>query len=226
MNKKNILCYGDSNTWGFVPIIFDYETFHMERYSRGLRWPGFMQNLLGNDYFVIEEGLNGRTTDVEYPDILARSGISYLEPCLYSHSPLDLVIILLGVNDLKVIFNRSIKDISVGLEKLIKIIKKSPYGKDLKSAPEILVVGPPHLLHEGYLDADNEPVFTGGMEKSNQFNDDFSNLAKNNNCHYINLGNKVKVSEIDGLHLDKVGHAKVGKLMASAVKNILSPSKK
>ena len=102
---KHILCFGDSNTWGFIPTIFDYETFHMERYSRDLRWPGFMQNLLGNDYFVIEEGLNGRTTNVEYPDIQGRSGTSYLEPCLYTHSPLDLVIILLGVNDLKVIFD-------------------------------------------------------------------------------------------------------------------------
>ena len=221
MNKKNILCFGDSNTWGFVPIIFDYETFHMERYSRDLRWPGFMQNLLGNDYFVIEEGLNGRTTNVEYPDIKGRSGTSYLEPCLYTHSPLDLVIIFLGVNDLKVIFDRSIKEISLGLEKLIRIINKSTYGKDLKSPPEILVVGPPRLLHEGYLDANNEPVFTGGMEKSNQFHDYFSNLARDNNCHYINLGNKVKVSKIDGLHLDELGHAKVGELIASEVKNIL-----
>jgi len=221
MNKKNILCFGDSNTWGFIPTIFDYETFHMERYSRDIRWPGFMQNLLGNDYFVIEEGLNGRTTDVDYPDIPGRSGISYLEPCLYTHSPIDLVIILLGVNDLKLIFNRSIKDISMGLEKLIKIIKNSSYGKDLKSAPEIMIVGPPHLLHEGYLDANNEPVFTGGMAKSNQFHDYFSNLAKDNNCHYINIGNKVKVSKIDGLHLDEVGHAKVGELIASKVKHIL-----
>ena len=221
MNKKNILCFGDSNTWGFIPTVFDYETFHMERYSRDIRWPGFMQNLLGNDYFVIEEGLNGRTTDVDYPDISGRSGISYLEPCLYTHSPIDLVIILLGVNDLKLIFNRSIKDISMGLEKLIKIIKNSSYGKDLKSAAEIMIVGPPHLLHEGYLDANNEPVFTGGVAKSNQFHDYFSNLAKDNNCHYINLGNKVKVSKVDGLHLDEVGHAKVGKLIASEVKHIL-----
>ncbi len=222
MNKKNILCFGDSNTWGFVPCVFDYDTFHMERYSRNIRWPGVMQNLLGNDYFIIEEGLNGRTTDIEYPDVKGRSGTSYLEPCLYSHSRVDLVIIQLGINDLKVIFNRNIKAISEGLEKLIKIIRDSSYGKDFKSAPRILIVGPPHLLHEGYLDANNEPVFTGGMKKSNQFHDYFSILAKKSECDYLNLGDKVKVSDLDGLHLDQNGHKKVGILLASAVKSLFT----
>ena len=112
MKERNILCYGDSNTWGFVPIIFDYETNYMARYSFDKRWTGILQKELGNNYRIIEEGLNGRTTNIDYPDVKGRSGTSYLNPCLYSHAPLDLVIIQLGVNDLKTIFNRTIEDIA------------------------------------------------------------------------------------------------------------------
>ena len=220
MHKKNILCFGDSNTWGFVPCIFDYNTFNIDRYSKKVRWPGVMQNILGGGYYVIEEGLNGRTTNIEYPDIEGRSGTSYLNPCLYSHSPLDLVIIQLGINDLKSIFNRSIQDIVKGIEELIKIIKDTNYGPNFKSPPKILIVGPPLLLHEGYLDQNNELVFVGGVEKSKQFHNFFSTLAYKKDCYYLNLGDKVKVSNIDGLHLDENGHKKVGEIMASNVFSI------
>ena len=220
MNKKNILCFGDSNTWGFVPSVFDYETFYMERYSKDERWPGVMQKRLGNKFYVIEEGLNGRTTNVEYPDIEGRSGTSYLNPCLYSHAPLDLVVIQLGVNDLKVIFNRSVKEIVGGLEELVKITNDTIYGPHLNGPPKILIVGPPLLLHEGYLDADNELVFVGGVEKSKQFHNYFSELANKKKCFYINLADKVTVSNIDGLHLDSNGHRKVGEILAAYISTI------
>ena len=220
MNKINILCFGDSNTWGFVPCIFDYETFYIERYSKDNRWPGIMQKRLGNKFYVIEEGLNGRTTNVEYLDIQGRSGTSYLNPCLYSHSPLDLVIIQLGVNDLKVTFNRSVKEISDGLESLVEIINNTSYGTNFNGPPKILIVGPPLLLHEGYLDADNNLVFVGGVEKSKQFHYYFSEVANKKKCFYVNLADKVRVSDIDGLHLDINGHKEVGKIMASFVSSI------
>ena len=86
----------------------------MERYPLSKRWPGIMGDILGSEYHIIEEGLNGRTTNVEYPDILGRSATSYIEPCLYSHSPLDIVIVQLGINYLKNIFNREILSISNG----------------------------------------------------------------------------------------------------------------
>ena len=101
MSIKNILCFGDSNTWGFVPGAFDPETLYMKRYSILERWPGLLRDMMGADYHIIEEGLNGRTTNVEYPDLSGRSGISYILPCLYSHSPLDLVVLNIGINDIK-----------------------------------------------------------------------------------------------------------------------------
>ena len=76
MSVNNILCFGDSNTWGFVPGAFDPKTFYMERYPISKRWPGVMRTILGTGYHVVEEGLNGRTTNVEYPDLAGRSDCS------------------------------------------------------------------------------------------------------------------------------------------------------
>ncbi|GIR56816.1 MAG: hypothetical protein CM15mP64_2280 [Candidatus Neomarinimicrobiota bacterium] len=86
MSIKNILCFGDSNTWGFVPGAFDPETLYMKRYSILERWPGLLRDILGADYHIIEEGLNGRTTNVEYPDLSGRSGTSYTALFIFSLS--------------------------------------------------------------------------------------------------------------------------------------------
>ena len=97
---KNILCFGDSNTWGYAPVTG-------ERYPGHVRWTGVLQSCLGDDYFVIEEGLNGRTTVHNEPLRPHRNGASLLPVLLESHSPLDLVIVMLGTNDLKACFRQS-----------------------------------------------------------------------------------------------------------------------
>ncbi len=220
MKKKNILCFGDSNTWGFVPGAFNPETFYMERYPKEIRWPGIMEQILGEKYYVIEEGLNGRTTNIEYPDLQCRSGVSYILPCLYSHSPLDIIILQLGVNDLKSIFNRTIQDIAQGINEIIGMVQGTIYGPDMQSAPKILLASPPPLIHEGYLDADNKLIFTGGMKKSSEFHKYFSQIAKIKACYYIDLSKKVEYSSIDGLHLDEKGHEIVGEVLANKIKYI------
>jgi len=220
MKTKNILCFGDSNTWGFIPGRFNAETFYMERYEKETRWPGAMGKILGEKYHVIEEGLNGRTTNIEYPDLEGRSGTSYILPCLYSHSPLNIVILQLGVNDLKIIFHRKIQDIRDGIIEIIDLIQNSLYGPDMQSAPQILLVSPPPLEHEGYKDADNILIFSGGMEKSLQFHRYFYDIAENKNCHYLNLAEHVRYSHIDGLHLDKDGHKKTGEILSAQIKKI------
>ena len=220
MNKKSILCFGDSNTWGFIPGAFDPETFYMERYPKTIRWPGVMEKILGNDYYVIEEGLNGRTTNVEYPDLIGRSGTSYIYPCLYSHSPLDIVIIQLGINDLKTIFERDIKMITDGISEIIDMIQCTTFGPDMQSAPQILLLSPPALAHEGYLDVNDELLFRGGKAQSFQFHNYYSKLAKKKHCHYFDLSSKLEYSQIDGLHLDEKGHKKAGILIASKIQAI------
>ena len=93
-----VLCYGDSNTYGYIP-----ETGM--RYPRDIRYPGRLQLLLGEDYAVIEEGCNGRTTIHDDPIDGWKNGLDYLKPCLNSHKPVDIVILMLGSNDLKETFH-------------------------------------------------------------------------------------------------------------------------
>jgi len=220
MKKKSILCFGDSNTWGFVPGRFNPDTLYMERYPKEIRWPGVMEKKLCYKYFIIEEGLNGRTTNVEYPDLEGRSGVSYILPCLYSHSPLDIIILQLGVNDLKNIFNRTIDEIADGINEIIDIIQGTLYGPDMQSAPDILLASPPPLVHEKYIDADKKLIFKGGLKISLEFADYFSHIAKRKGCHYIDLSKIVEYSAIDGLHLDEKGHNIVGNVLADKIHNI------
>ena len=222
MSIKNILCFGDSNTWGFVPGAFDPETLYMKRYSILERWTGILRGIKGKNYHIIEEGLNGRTTNVEYPDLSGRSGTSYILPCLYSHSPLDLVILNIGINDIKVIFDRSMMEISEGMTEIIDLIKSTSYGPDMQGPPQILLLSPSALTHEGYIDQNNESAFKGGMEKSLSFNEYYEKIALEKGCHYVNLQSVVNYSEIDGLHYDKRGHAVIASVVASKINKIFS----
>ena len=97
---KTILCYGDSNTYGYDPS-------NGFRYPKNVRWTGVLADLLGPEFTVIEEGCNGRTTVFDDPLEGWKNGLDYLKPCLNSHKPIDLVILMLGSNDLKDIFHAS-----------------------------------------------------------------------------------------------------------------------
>ena len=105
MKQKNILCFGDSNTWGFPPDCG-------ARYDRETRWPGVLQQQLGEDYYVIEEGLPGRNTVWDDPVEGGKNGLKQLVPLIHSHMPLDLLIIMLGTTDFKNRFSVSPRDIS------------------------------------------------------------------------------------------------------------------
>ena len=112
-----ILCYGDSNTYGYNPV-------NGLRYPKDVRWTGVLQKLLGEQYAVIEEGCNGRTTVFEDIAEPWKAGLGYLKPCLNTHKPIDFVIMMLGSNDLKRMFHASAKEIADGAEQLVSIIKE------------------------------------------------------------------------------------------------------
>ena len=97
---KTILCYGDSNTYGYNPS-------NGFRYPENVRWTGRLQSALGEGYKIIEEGCNGRTTIFDDPLEGWKNGLGYLRPCLNSHKPVDIVIMMLGSNDLKETFHAS-----------------------------------------------------------------------------------------------------------------------
>jgi len=205
---KNILCFGDSNTWGYVPGTGN-------RYPRQIRWTGLLQNLLGDSFFIIEEGLNGRTTVLDDPTRIAKNGMTYLRPCLDSQAPIDLVVMMLGTNDCKHRFGLSAFDISEGVAMLVSIIMQSGSGINGK-APQILLVSPP-LIAVAPSKAD---LFSGAEEKSRQLAFHVQQVATNTASHFLDAAKHCSVSPIDGIHLDEAGHLALAQAIAGKINSL------
>lgn len=220
MSQKNILCYGDSNTWGYVPQA-DH-ALSKTRYPREVRWPGVLQILLGDKFHVIEEGLNSRTTNVDYAPPPNRNGKTYLAPCLYSHAPLDLVVLALGGNDTKTYFNRAAEQIKSGLAELVDIIQSSSYGKDMVQAPQILITtcAIPFPFIEEFQDENNVKFLQGAVKKSLELVGLYAQLADEKKCHYLDLSREIIPSKIDGVHYDEAAHKKCAEMLSIKIKEI------
>jgi lysophospholipase L1-like esterase len=208
-----VMCYGDSNTHGR-----DAKT--KGRLERNVRWPGVLQRLLGEEYNVIEEGLNGRTTVWDDPvrGMFKRNGSLYLLPCLESHSPLDLVILMLGTNDCKARFGVTAYDIGESLGYLIEIIQKSGCGRN--GSPMILVLSPPPL---GKL-TEYAETFSGGVEKSRELARYYSAVAERVGCDFFDTSKVISSSSIDGLHIDPPDHERLANALAERVRDMIHSS--
>jgi len=206
---KTILCYGDSNTWGSDPATG-------ERFGWTERWPGVLRESLGAGYYVIEEGLPGRTTVWDDPVEGYKNGETYLIPCLNSHKPLDLVIIMLGTNDLKLRFSVSAFDIANSAGKLVNIVQKSDAGPGGR-APQVLLVAPPPL---GAL-SDYAEMLEGGTAKSKRLAGHYQRVAAEYGCQFLDAGSVIVSSDIDGVHFEKGEHHKLGLAVAAQVRRIL-----
>ena len=215
---KTIVCYGDSNTWGYIPESIT-EAFS-RRHPHDVRWTGVLQRELGADYQVIGEGQNGRTTVHEDAINLHRNGRTYLPACLESHKPIDLVILMLGTNDLKTTFNLPASEIAAGAAALGKMILASDCGPQAK-APQLLLVAPPRVGHMTHL-PDVYEKLAGAQEKSARFPAVYEAAARSLGCAFLNSQEFVSPSLADGLHLDAADHGKLGKAMAEAVRKVLA----
>ena len=220
MNRINILCYGDSNTWGYLPQ--SNHELPKARYSRDVRWPGVLQKLLGDKFHIIEEGLNSRTTNLEYASPPERNGKTYLPPCLYSHAPLDLVILALGGNDTKTYFNRSAEQIKNGLAELVDIIQASPYGPDMLRAPQVLILtcAIPFDFVDEIEDENGVKFMRGSINKLQELVGLYQQLADEKGCHLLDLSKDVIPSKIDGVHYDESAHKKCAELICEKAKSI------
>jgi len=199
-----ILCIGDSNTWGYNP-------------ENGLRhtkrWTRILQELLPDDE-IIEEGLNGRTFVFEDPVCKERCGIDALSMLLMTHQPIDLVIVMLGTNDLKTMFHAKAKTIAKGARSFIRIIK-NPYLYKYP-VPQILMISP-IFLHdeiaerEGICgDFDHESLL-----QSHHLGEEIEKICKEYEVHYLNAANYAKASPVDCIHMNEENHQK----LASAIYN-------
>ena len=203
-SAKTIVCYGDSNTWGRIP--------KGERYPRSIRWPGVLQNLLGNDYEVLSEGLNGRTFVAEDPEAPQKTGITHLRSILKTNLPIDLVIVMLGTNDVKNIYNLKAEDIAKHLEQTINIIQ-------LEATKNILVVCPPDIVipEDGNID----PRYINSSETMKKLPELFKKMTEKYKCNFINAGDHISSSKIDGFHLDPEMHKKLAEILSKKIVKII-----
>ncbi len=206
---KTIVCFGDSNTWGYNPVT-------QERHDYDKRWTTVLQKELGSGYLVIPEGLNGRTTVWEDPIELHKNGAAYLPPCLESHKPVDLVIIMLGTNDLKQRFSLPPGDIASGAGVLVDIVKKSDWGPG-DSAPKVLVLVPPEVRKL----SDFAEMFAGSREKSLGFPSAFEAMTEDRDVACLDVGRTVRFSDADGIHFEEAQLEALGKLVAVSVQGII-----
>lgn len=208
--EKTVLCFGDSNTWGAPPGMG-------WRYSTNERWPMLLDKLLGQQFRIIEEGLPGRTTVHDDPfDGPVKNGIKYLEPCLISHQP-DLVILLLGTNDLKSRFNLSAYDISMGANTCARSCQDFVLHEQVRR-PEVLLMSPPRV----YEVSEHSMSFAGAAEKSIGLAEQYSKRAQELDCHFFDTGSVVESNKEEGIHWDATEHHKLADALALVVQKILS----
>ncbi|USN89092.1 MAG: SGNH/GDSL hydrolase family protein [Candidatus Nomurabacteria bacterium] len=195
---KVILCYGDSNTWGQND---DKNTG--SRYPVNVRWTGKLQELLGNDYYVIEEGLGGRTTDLEHynPDKPSRNGLTYFVPCLTSHSPTDIVVIMLGTNDLKVQYSRPVAEIADALKPFINAVREASQETKILSVSPIYVNDRAPKFDEYYHDTYDQQ----SAEKSKQLATEIQRVASETGSLFFDASTVAKAG-LDGIHFDQQSH--------------------
>jgi lysophospholipase L1-like esterase len=209
---KTILCYGDSNTWG-------YDAQTAGRFPPENRWPNVMARDLGDDYTVIPEGLNGRTT--VWPDPVEgehKNGKTYLIPCLESHYPIDLVIVMLGTNDLKHRYGLSAWDVASGAGTLVQMIQGSAFGPN-GVAPRVLLMAPPPTRATG---TPFEEMFPDSDEKSRDLGRQYGRVAAEQGCHFLDTSTVITSNKIDGIHLEPSEQVKLGLAVAAAVRRILA----
>lgn len=209
---KNILCFGDSNTFASHPL--------GGRHPYDVRWTGRLQALLGSEYRVIEEGLGGRTTVFEDQISPGRNGRPALPMAIATHNPIDLIILMLGTNDLKDQYHATLWDLGKAMEELMKIIDTFPYAPHYHK-PQVLLVSPIHVGER--IEESPFGCFTyGAVEKSRQFAKVYAPVAQAFNAHFFDAAAVARPSEEDQLHMDAASHEALADALAECVQRIFA----
>jgi len=201
--ERVALCYGDSNTYGWIPVTGG-------RFPRDVRWPGVLGAQLGDGWHVIEEGLPGRTTVFDDPFDPPRNGRPYLEPCLLSHDPVDVLVLYLGTNDLSPRFTRTAAEIARGLAVLVRIASETRYRAG--GVPRVLVLGLPRLGR-----FEPSALYDGVAEKAERLPDALRAEPGLAGVELVELHDRVAYADGDGFHLDPDGHRGVGEAVAQRI---------
>ena len=210
---KHILVYADSLSWGIVPTT-------RQRLGFDQRWPGVMENALtahGERVRVIEDCLNGRRTVWDDPFKPGRNGLEGLAQRIEIHSPLSLVILMLGTNDFQSMHPHNAWHASQGIQALVSAVRTAPIEPGMP-VPPVLVVAPPAITTpKGPI----APKFAGGEHKCVGLADAYRQVCAVMGCHFFDAGSVTPSSPVDGVHLDADQHAKLGQALVQVVRGLL-----
>ncbi len=206
---KRLLCYGDSNTWGYRPA-------DGSRYSKDVRWPILMSRYLKDGYKIIEEGLNGRTALNLYPGYDAANGIDCIKKIIGKHVPVDIAIIFLGLNDIFAAPDEPLWKITNAIEEIAEIIKNANNSSGFHS-PEIILIGLPEIN----LSPDEAQFYEIAINKIHAFSQLLAQSALNRDYHFIDIYGRIKTSSLDGTHLDESEHKKLAQITADYLNRLL-----
>lgn len=206
---KTVLCYGDSNTFGYEPLTGT-------RYPKEARWTTILQKKLGEKFEVAVEGLNGRTTAYDRPDNAWKNGFPYLAPCIASNKPVDYIIFMLGTNDCNSDLGLSIEDIAEGMERLIEEVEKEV--PDMQEYMPQMIVVVPAAIRDGW---ESSPfayqLNEESVKKSRSLAPLYKELADRHGCLFLDCTNELEVSSFDCEHLTANGHARLAELLAKMI---------
>ena len=217
---KRILCYGDSNTWGYDPVHTDPVSGKAARYDEHTRWTGVMRKLLGTQYHIWEAGLSGRTTVFDDPVMPTRNGARDFEMVLQMCEPVDCVILALGTNDMKDQYQASALIAAKAMDRLLHVCKAALMASRCPDAKIILVCP----LKPG---ADGRGVYGHGFssrsaEEAEKVRGYYRQLAGKHNCAFVDWNDHVQPSGADGIHMTPEGHQCIAEVMTRLVQTVLN----
>lgn len=216
MEEKRIVCFGDSNTWGYNPE-------NGTRYSDDIRWTKLLEKKFGGEYRIIEEGQNGRTIACPDPwEWGTKCGMDTILPIIESHMPMEALVIMLGSNDLKSKFNLPAPDIAGSLQNMLKSVRGHCQYYLNKPDLKILVVAPPAIGE----DFGNSPFIeffdvNEVINKSKALPIWYELVAKQFGCEFLDATSKVSGGSVDSLHLSVEGHKVLADLVYQKLKSML-----
>ena len=209
-DMKTVVCYGDSNTYGYDPVTGG-------RYDEKTRWPCVLRRLLGDDYLVVEEGCNGRTTVFDDPKDDWKIGLDYIKGIVCSHRPVDILVIMLGSNDMKICYGASCEDIAEGMKAVVKAAVETLVYKQ-GYAPEVIIVSPPEITSDVLTGPFSGSFDEACCEKSRNLAAHYEALARELGVSFLNAAEYVRPSKEDGLHLTADAHRGLAEAVCSAIK--------
>lgn len=212
--KKHIVCFGDSNTHGLCADPNDCAD-HGRRFNEDERWTQLLQNSLGNEYMILEEGLSGRTTVFNDPLHEGMSALDVAYPILMTHMPVDLLIIMLGTNDTKQRFSVGAPGIALGMDRLIQKIKSIPCWSE--KGPNILMISPAHIGEGMHSSSVAGTMGEGCAKRSAELARYLEPIAKMHGCAFWDAEGHTEINNVDFMHLTKKGHAMLAEELAKIV---------